>query len=185
MTSIADVLARTKPATRTVPICIDGTIAERLDEVRARHLDAVRESVGMADSTISDVVAEVAALEAEADTATVTFTVTSIGSKAWRALSAEHPPAVDDVEGWRWNPETFPVAAVAAATVEPAMSEIEADQLAQTLSDGQWSKLFGAVLAVNVGDDLIPKSGLGTSETPSSEPSSTTAPPEESPISSS
>jgi hypothetical protein len=123
------------------------------------------------------VAAEIGGLRAEADTATVTFTVESVGSTAWRRLVAEYPPPVDDTEGWRWDYERFPPAALAASCVDPKMSEDQAIALAERLSDGQWAKLFSAVLAVNVGDD-IPKFALGIAGPPTSEPNSTTAAPE-------
>ena len=56
-----------------------------------------------------------------------------------------------------------PVAAIAACSVEPKMNAEQAERLADTVSDGEFSKLWQAVLAANlrVGDGT-PKSVLAT-----------------------
>jgi hypothetical protein len=173
---IEDVLSRTKPARRSVPICLDGSIAERVDGLERVWLDAVKyDREHNAPDTAPAIRDQIEALRAEADAATIEFTVEALGSTAWRRLVAEHPPPDDDLEGWRWDPVSFPPVAVAASCLDPKMSEDQAYALADRLSDGQWGKLFGAVLHVNVGDD-IPKFALGTDDPPTSEPRSTTAP---------
>lgn len=177
---IDDVLARARPARRTVAICLDGSIAGRLEVLQeqwraASGFDA-EHNVNPTAPRISD---EIAALAVEADRATVSFTIEALGATAWRRLVAEHPPPADDLDGWRWDMETFPPAAVAASCIDPKMSEDQAVALAERLSDGQWNKLLGAVMAVNLGDD-IPKFASGTGAAPTSEPSWTTAPLEES-----
>lgn len=183
--NIDDVLGQLTPARRTVAICIRGDLAGRLEELQERWRAAVSyDAEHNEPSTATRIWDEIAALEHEAEAAIVSFTVESIGGSAWRRLVAEHPP-VDDLEGWRWNLDTFPPAATAASCIEPAMTENEAAELADRLSNGQWSKLFGAVLAVNVGDDLMGKFVGAIGSHRGSEPSLTTAPSEESPTPSS
>jgi hypothetical protein len=182
---IAEVLDKVTPAERTVDICVDGSIASRLDDTQQRWLAAVRwDGDHNAAPTAPAVAAEIEALRAEAAAATITFRVRAVGSTTWRKLIAEHPPPLDDLEGWRWDPETFPLAAVAASTFDPAMTEDQATELADRLSDGQWAKLFAAALTVNVGDDL-PKFEPGIGVPTTSVPSSITAVPEASPTRSS
>lgn len=168
---IGDVIAGVKPAVRTVPICLDGTLAEQLEQLRAEWVDRAGSGQGLAPSPdVAAVIDRIRDLEAQADAATVEFAVRSIGAKAWRKLMAEHAPPDDRLlDGWRFDPDTFPQAALAASCVEPAMTDDEADQLQVRLSSGQWEKLFRAVLECNAGDDLIPKFAPATVETPSSD----------------
>jgi hypothetical protein len=166
---IGDVLGAVTPATRTVQVCLDGSVAEQLDHLRARWSELAGSHQGMAPSAdVTDVIEEIRALEAQAETATVEFRVQALGAKAWRRLVVEHPPPADDMDGWRWDPETFPQASLAACCVSPAMTVEQAEQLAERLSNGQWGKLWSAVLDVNVGDDLIPKFGPATVDPPTS-----------------
>lgn len=178
-------LARARPARRTVDLCLDGTVAARLEALQAEWRAALGyDAEHNVSPTAPALVEKMSALAVEAEAATVTFTVEALGAPAWRRLVAEHPPPDDDLDGWRWNLETFPPAAVAASCVDPKMSEDQAAELAGRLSDGQWSKLWVAVMAVNLGDD-IPKFDPAIAAHPTSEPSWTTAPPEESLIASS
>jgi hypothetical protein len=180
MPNIDDVLARTRPARRSVDICLDGSLRGRLEDLQARWRAAVDyDREHNEPDTAPAIAAQIAALRDEVDAATVTFTVEAIGAAPWRRLVAEHPPPTDDLEGWRWNLETFPPAAVAASCIDPKMSEDQAAELAERLSDAQWGKLFGAVLSVNVADD-IPLFAAGIDAPPTSEQNSTTAAPEES-----
>lgn len=136
---IDDVLARTRPARRTVPVCIDGTISVRLEELQEQwHAAAIYDREHNEPDTAPAVAEQIAELQAEADAATIPFTVEAIGSASWRRLVAEHPPPSDDLVGWRWDPESFPPAALAASCIDPKMSEYQADALAERLSDGQW-----------------------------------------------
>jgi hypothetical protein len=185
VTDIDEVLAGIKPAQRTVPVCIDGTLGELLDEAKAEWADAVEGSVAVGNPAVSAALDRIRDLEAQAESATVEFTVRNIGRKAWRKLITEHPPPADDLEGWRFDPETFPVAALAASCVDPVMTLEQADLLAAKLSDGQFQKLSAAVFDVNVGDDLIPKFAPALDATQRFEAISTTASPEGSPTASS
>lgn len=179
--NIDDILAKAEPARRTVRVCIRGDLSGRIETLRERWAAAVQYDADRnAPATAPALWDEIAALEREAEAATVAFVVEAVGSTLWRRLVAEHPPPPDDLEGWRWNLETFPPAALAASAVEPAMTEEQAAALADKLSNGQWQKLFGAVLTVNIGDDLVGKFATATDDHPSSEPNSPTAPPEES-----
>lgn len=184
--NIDDVLNQTTPARREVRICLRGDIGGAIDVLKERWLEAVEyDREHNEPPTAPAIWDRIAGLEQQADEATVTFVVEALGASAYRRLVAEHPPDPDDLDGWRWNAETFPIAIVAACTVEPAMDETQAAALAERLSNAQWSKLYTAAMAVNVGDDLVKKFATATAPRPTSEPSSTTAPSEESPIASS
>jgi hypothetical protein len=176
----ADLLAMATAPTRTVRICVRGDLGEQIDGLRAEWRAVVADQDGIAPSDRArDLWDQLAELEAEADDATVEFTVRALSSKQWRRLVAEHPPPADNPEGWRWDLDTFVPAALAACIVEPwTLTVDQADELVDRMSNGQFEKLFGTVLAVNSGDDLIPKSVTGTGRTRGSGPSATTPAPE-------
>ena len=166
--NVDELLDAAKPQTRTVPVCLDGTIAEPLEDLRARW--AALASAGgdtLAPSPeLAEVKAQIKALEDKADAATKHIVVQSIGGRAWRKLVAEHPPTDPQ---YLWDLDTFPPAAVAACCVDPQLTVEQAERLADVLTDGQWDKLYKTVLLVNRGDDLIPKYGPGIGLLPTSE----------------
>lgn len=181
---IADIMAKAFPAKKVVRIAVRGDLVEKIEELT----DAWNAAV-LAD-TAADVIAgnkapaiydELVAVTEEAEAEKVPFTVVSIG-KDWGRLVRSHPPTDKEVvEGWRWNLETFPPAALAACCTDPVMTESEAAELLEVLRDAEGEKLLGAIIALNAVGDLVPKLGRGTSTMPASEPTSTTAAPEGSP----
>lgn len=178
--AISDILAGIVPAERTVKVCLRGDLPEQVEEAKKRWLEAVVHDENHNEaSTAAPIVAEIEALEAEAEAATVAFRLVAVGARAWRALVAAHEPAPD--EEFIWDPVTFPPAALAATCADPVMTEDQAGELADHLSNGQWMKLWAGVFAANAGDDMVPKSAFGTVAPQSSGPRSTTADPEESP----
>jgi hypothetical protein len=178
---IGEILSNIRPVERTVNIVLDGKVGAELDDARrvwveARERDRRNSVLGGGEAP--PLAQRVLDLEAEADASTVTFRIRAVSAMAWRRLIEAHPPITpaEREEGWNWHAETFAPAVIAASCIDPAMSVEQATELGDRLSDGQFSKLFALVLTVNSGDDLIPKSGIGTDETPSTESSSTTAP---------
>lgn len=180
MADIEEVLGRVVRAERTVEVCVRGDLAEKVRQLHDELAAAIMYDADHNEPpTSTEVHARIEEAKAEADAATVTFKVQAIPATEWRRLVSEHPPADDDLDGWRWDLETFPPAALAAACVDPVMDEVQADRLAEALSNAQWEKLFGAVLAVNLADD-VPKFAGGIEGLLTSAPSSTTAPDTES-----
>lgn len=180
MADITEVLAQVVRAQRSVPICVRGDLVEKARELHEEYAAALLYDADHNEPDTAPAVAElIEAAQAEAEAATVTFTVGAVPANVWRRLVAEHPPTDDDLDGWRWNLETFPPAALAAACLDPVMDEVQADALADALSDAQWEKLWNAVLAVNLADDL-PKFASATAAPATSGTSSTTAGPSES-----
>ena len=186
--TIEDILAQIAPVERSVLICLRGDLAARLDDLKTEFTRAaIAEdddiTSDITDSAARSIAERITAAEAEADAHSVAFRCRAIGSRSWRKLVAEHPPTLD---GWRWDDETFAPSAIAASVVlpgedGPSMSVDEVELLADALSEGQWAKLYSAVLEVNMGEDLIPKSGVGTWLTRSGAQKSTTPPHTESP----
>lgn len=56
------------------------------------------------------------------------------------------------------NPDTFPIAAIAASAAEPAMTEDEVRRLEQALNNSQFDALWAHCLEANIGGLQAPKS---------------------------
>lgn len=105
---------------------------------------------------------EIEALQAEMDAARVEFRFRNIGRKAWADLLAKHPPTPQQVKADRrttFNPETFPIAAIAASCDRPSgVDEKAVERLEASLSDAQFSQLWNACVDANLGGADLPKS---------------------------
>jgi len=101
------------------------------------------------------------ALQGEMEAAKVEFRFRNIGRKAWADLLAAHPPTKEQRTDLKTdhNPETFPVAAIAASCSEPAgMSEDAVRRLEAALTDSQFTVLWRACVDANLGGVEVPKS---------------------------
>jgi len=183
--TIADILASVTPVERTVKVCIDGTLGDRVEALKAEFEAAVTyDAEHNEPDTGPAVLAELDLVEAQVAQATVPFVCRALPSRgegSWSKLVEAHPPGPDD-EGFVWCPETFIPAAIAATVVSPAMTPPDAERLMESLSNGQVGKLIQTVIGVNVGDDLVPKSGIASGIRQTYEQSSATASLSESPI---
>lgn len=158
----ADLIARAKPRTIEVPVCSAGDLVDAHDQLTtelARYRHTSESLAGGQDGTITALAQRIADVEADMEASTVTYRVQSIGRKAWADLKAAHPPTKEEAKrGLDVNMATFPQAAIAACAVEPTVSPAEAEQLTVVLPDGEWGKLWAAVLGVNLGVMDTPKS---------------------------
>lgn len=168
--TVADVLARKKPVTVTVPIVLDPALAERHADLKNEVENArmLLEAQGDHPSPhradrFEEAVAALDALEAEMSESdgVVEFVFRSIGRTAYDALLDAHPPTPDQVKKAqkdaanpkarpRWNPDTFPTAIISAAAVSPAMTEADVKALANSedWNDAEFSALLlGAIQA--------------------------------------
>lgn len=137
----------------------------------------------------------VADLENEIDVAKTGFVFRAIGRRAWVDLIAAHPPTKAQLKAVAatstgglgrasldFNPDAFPVAAVAASCVDPEMTVDDAQRLEAAVSEAQWSQLWEAVCRVNVGSSDPKASRVAGLILRSSEQSGTTAAREESDV---
>jgi hypothetical protein len=165
------------PATETVRICTRGDLVDQLRRLEQELADAQRDDDRHNRPPKAPKIAkQIEALEAEARGSERGLTLQAIGAAAWSDLLAKHPPTKqqrDQYPGLDHNPETFPYAAVAASLGEPDDSGVR--KLVERISQGQWSRLWGACLAVNVGEVSVPFSGRAYALLRGSEQSSTSA----------
>lgn len=114
------------------------------------------------------------------------FVFEALPQQAYSKLLAQHPPKETDRKAMTgFNRETFPKALIAACSHTPKISPAKAEQLCNRLTDGQFGKLWNAVIALNVGDDVPPKSVRHSSLVEEAKRSSITASLGESPEASS
>lgn len=98
---------------------------------------------------------QVQQFEARVEAELVPFKFRSIGRRAWADLLKEHPPTPEQIrenpKGIDHNTETFPIAALAASSVEPKMDYAAVERLDKALNDTQFTKLWVACLDANKG----------------------------------
>lgn len=163
--------------TVSVQVCPRVDLRDRHAELEVLLAEATRSaSGGLADDTVQRLAREIAALEDEIDQSSRTFVFRALSRRRWRALLADHPPRDEDRKGGAdFNADTLPAAAIAACAVEPRISADEAVLLEDAINLAEFEKLWGAVLAANLGANDIPKSLIATAVLRTSAASSTTA----------
>lgn len=106
-------------------------------------------------------------LEAETEAAKVEFRFRSIGKRAWADLLAAHPPSKKQLAEWATlkqkpadhNPETFPIAAIAASCIVPEGVDTDVVlRLERAMTDSQFTALWRTCLDANLGGVEDPKS---------------------------
>lgn len=166
-----------RPTEIRVSICDDGDARSALLEARNALYDAEHPRDGDPDlEVVEGARQDLEAAEAAAREVSVLYVFRSIGRKAWRALIDEHPPTEDeiadaDAEYQRrkaagedieasavrpdWNGDTFPQAALSACCIEPGLTEAEADELLDQVSDLEASQLLGAAVVANMTSRVV------------------------------
>lgn len=181
MSSVSDRLAKAKPRTETVRLCLDGSLVNKHQSavvaLNAAMADDDTLAVGEDVRDAAEIVRDV---EAEMDAATIVFTVGTVSREKWADLLAQFPPSKEERRaGHDHDPRMFPVHAVAACIQDPADFTI-ADALALASSDsvppGEWNKLWVEALRLNVSSTPAPKLKAASGLLQANEPSSTTPP---------
>lgn len=152
----ASVKAKAKPVERTAAICLDGSILGEI-EVLLERMAAAKAMDENENRTpqAPEIARQVVALTKKAKADETVFVFRSVGRTAWRELVATHPPKPDDAKkGWDYDPTSFPLAAMQAACVDP--EGVDFDELAETVSQSQWDKLWAACHAANAGNADVP-----------------------------
>jgi hypothetical protein len=205
---VGEVLARYKPAERSVRILLDGSIQAEIDDARA-ELVRVRRAEARDDpgfrTKVPDLEASLAKLEQRADEAAVVFKVAAIPGREFDRLKYENPPSDADWQRYRETQQANPGLALVGRIGAPefnfdafmgkliglSVSSVDGEEVDWTeadgvelwgeLHDGARSVLADAVWEVNGDKSTRPLSETATATTKSSEPESTTAANMESP----
>lgn len=194
-------VSRKRPITKTVPIALDPELAEQYSQAkRAQELAAARAAARSNDSEAHTELwqAESALAEIEQrmrdEDAVAYFTFRSVGRAAYDALVDAHQPTPAQRARAKslgmgeiaWNPDTFPPALVALCLQDPDLSEAEVFAIwnNDNWNQAELNALVQAAVEVN-GTRRTVELGKDSPRTPSSGPSSNTAPTTGSPTASS
>lgn len=153
MSDIKDILNKVKPVQAQARVCLDGDLFALREQI-TEQLDGLDgwESASLSDvdprTALKD---QLATVEQKMRDATQMFTFKSIGDKASSDLLAKHPSPKDDKgeDKYAFDPVTYPVALVAAASVDPLMSTEDAEALFDILNLTQRNQLFNAAYSAN------------------------------------
>jgi hypothetical protein len=109
-----------------------------------------------------DIARQLTELQAEMEAAKVEFWFRNIGKKAWADLLAKHPPTKaqrEQIRGVDFNPEEFPIEAMAASCWVPEGMDTDAiRRLEAVLTDSQFTALWKACVDACMGGTDTPKS---------------------------
>ena len=154
--NIDALLAKVKPATAAVRMCLAGDLLAQRDLIQDELLqfDGWEPEDLSAPDPRTALRSRLKAVEAEMRSNTATFQFRAVGEKAWSDLLAAHPPREDKKE--MWDPATFPTALIAASAVDPIMTPDEAGRLLEAFNLDQRNTLFGAAYSANIRGVDIP-----------------------------
>lgn len=163
MATLGELRERIAPRERAVTLATGGGLLAEHDELLAEFEAATAaQATSLAgDPRVRDLAAALADLEARIAEQTVTIRVRAIGRNAFNRLLDAHP----DPEGGPFNRDTFPPALVAACAVDPTLTDAEAVELADLLTDGQWDQVFDAAWTVCREVDEVPFTALASTLT--------------------
>ncbi|MGW4663177.1 hypothetical protein [Streptosporangium sandarakinum] len=148
-----------------VPICMRGDLQARFEELE-RQLEAARrrpesDSLAGTSGEARRIAEEMEELRQEMQRYVRVILLRALPRKQWSDLVKEHPPRKQDAPADH-NRETFPVAALAACSVKPRMSEDKAGRLVDAVTQGQWVTLWNTVLELNGGSGEVPFSAASS-----------------------
>jgi hypothetical protein len=178
----ADLLAKVKPVTRSVSLCLSGDLIAEKERTERELLAARAEDDRHNRPPEAPAIARrIRELEEEIDASLTEFVVQSVGRTDWEGLIDRHPAGDREKElGLSFGPG-FVTESIALSCIEPAVMTVDqVSQLEEVLSASQLQLLFSAVMAVNTGSDRLPKSVAATATLAASEPKSNTQRPSES-----
>lgn len=163
MQDINEILGQIKLPERIYPLCLRADLRGRWEELnlKLRHVETEALS-SLAGEDSSGVAEQIRDLEEEMAAATVNLHLRALRSRAWSDLTAKHPPRKDHERDRAFNTDTFGPAMLAACSVDPTMSEDQAGQLIDSITQGQWDELTTVLWNLNTGGADVPKSRLAS-----------------------
>lgn len=165
MPTIADILAQAENPefvrVATARVLLRQDLAAEQEELARQLKQAMRDDGLENREPLAPVIsAQIEELEERIEAEKVPFKFRAIGRRAWADLLANHPPSLVQMQAHQridekfrldHNPETFPIAAIAASSLEPKMTEDDVQRLDKALNETQFSLLWMACLDANKG----------------------------------
>jgi hypothetical protein len=152
----------TSGATRdraTVRVCFDRALVSELERVEDALRDAEKERNGMlGDDKLVRLKERANDLRKQVNKKSTTLVFESMGRTKWESFMADHPPTDEQIKEAeaskqtrpRFNPETFPAAAMLRTCVEPEGFDAEdARFIAEELPVWKYVRVFDTVLNAN------------------------------------
>ena len=181
MSKIGDLLKSRKPRRKTIRLVFDGPGTVELERLRLelRNRKLKEKLSGKSETLGSELPAlerRIQELEASIISNASEFTFEAIGRRRLQEFKEAHPPSAAQwleykelVEANPYNPPNPPkfddkaimVPLIAESAVDPAMTLEEAEELWDTLSDGEAAQIQEAVWTVNQEAATVPLSGSG------------------------
>ena len=165
------IMAEKKPATETVPLCMDYGLVIARDKAARLSISADREERRDADDEDKRAVAAALRLDlADAEELVVAasrdFSFESIGRQAYEELQRVHAPSKKQVDDFKeelgklglpktstlqYNPDKFPPALISSCSLSPKMTFQQAERLwnSTSFTRAELAKLFQAAVDVN------------------------------------
>lgn len=165
--TLAEIRARFIAREKSVVLVMDGGLLaehDRLVQMLEVALATARTSLAD-DRGAPTLAAKIEGLEERIAEESVTIKLRGIGRNRFRQLMAAHP-APEGQKGGAFDLDTFPVALVAACSLDPVMTEADARGLGDLLTDGQWDQVFDAAWSACREADGVPFSALASVTAP-------------------
>ena len=177
MTTFADINARRTRRRRTAWVVLDQAVYDQAAELsrRIEHEATLDEALNR-EPVAPRLRRELEEMQHTADQDAVPFVFEEIPRREFQQMIDAHPSKKKEE---RWSQETFPPALLAAACVDPPLTEADAATIWNDWGQAVAWELFAAAFAVQEDPSRVPFTVNGSAGTPGSEPSSTTAPSEE------
>lgn len=161
--SIADILAKARPAHRTVRICLRGDLLARRDQLeaqigeaaaleRARVRDGGDPDRGLGETDpLEQLREELRDVLTQMREAYQPFTFRALPRSEWDALRKKFEDA-----GGKLDMDSLAVPVIAASSVDPVMTADDVTALFEVLNNDQRNDLFNAAWAANTGAVDVP-----------------------------
>jgi hypothetical protein len=174
--TMADILAKKRPNTRTIDIIVDSDLAGeiRLKEAELEQAQAKKKrGKGSLADGMSQIEQALDEMYERAAEGVVTFTFQDIGRKSFDDLVMAHKPTpeqkkhVADLGGGilEYNTDTFPPALISAAAIDPEISLDEAETIFDQWGSADAEILFTTALLVCKERTSVPLSKNGSEPT--------------------
>jgi hypothetical protein len=167
--SIEDVLGKIKVPVRAVQICLRGDLQAEHDELTAR-LDVLQResrnslSQGREQREVAERIRE---LEEEMRAAEVTFKFRGLGKNALKQLKGRFP--APEGSNLIWDVDAGAPALLSESAVEPKMTEDQATELLEQVSEGHADRMVGAAWLASTGSTQVPFSARASALTGSTD----------------